>query len=82
MFSKTVVIVALAFFSVVAAAPENCTSKFKQDDNKHANVTETCVKTLNINPDDMPKTEEEFTKTFDDKVNIITFLGFVKLRFS
>jgi len=52
--------------TTTAPLPGDCSSKFKKDD-KHSNVSETCTQELKINPDDMPKSEEEFIKTFDDK---------------
>lgn len=64
--TKTFVILALAILSAFAA--EDCSTKFKQDDN-HAKVSDKCVKDLKIQPEDMPKSEEEFTKTYDDKVS-------------
>lgn len=50
--------------------PDNsCASKFK-DDPKRANVSEACITKIGLKPEDMPPTEEEFAKTFNDKVGI------------
>lgn len=63
MYSKVAVL--LGVCALVVA--EDCSKKFKEDD-KHAKISDKCVETLKINPNDMPKTEEDFLKTFDDKV--------------
>lgn len=71
----TVLVLASACYCVLAdeattlASAENpCASKFKEDE-KRLNVSETCVEKSGLKPEDMPHSEEDFVKTFNDKVN-------------
>lgn len=74
-FVVTVVVVASVCFSGVfadeettlASAENPCASKFKED-SKRINVSETCVEKSGLKPEDMPHSEADFVKTFNDKV--------------
>ncbi|CAL8073840.1 unnamed protein product [Orchesella dallaii] len=81
-----VAVVALVGFSSAeetttsASAENSCATKFKEDP-KRVNVSNACIEKTGLKPEDMPATEEEFTKKFDDKCYgkcLLSELGMLK----
>lgn len=60
-------------------APNPCAKKFREDIMR-VNVSETCVSKAGLKPEDLPHSEAEFVKNFNDKCYgkcLLTELGMV-----
>jgi hypothetical protein len=68
---KTLCILTTVALTLAVAEAGDCSKYFKQD-NKPAEASVFCIKDLKLNPEEQPKSEEEYKTTFDDKVRRLT----------